>query len=483
MVILSDDHAVRALSAYGSGLNRTPHLDRLATEGLRFDRAFVVNAICTPSRATMLTGLHSHRNGVPVFNRFDASLPTFVHALHDAGYFTGLFGKWHLGSIPQGFDRWRILPGQGDYVDSAFEGPDGRRKLPGYVTDVITDLSLAFLDERPADRPFLLLCHHNAPHRPWDPPPSTESRRSDPAIPEPATLRDDYATRTDAAREAAMTIARHLRNRDLKIPPPPGATDAERRRHADQIPESVTITDERGPRLISGDELLIWKYRRYLGDYLACVDSLDRNVGRLLDRLDRDGLARDTLVIYASDNGFFLGEHGWYDKRFMYEESIRIPFLMRWPAAVPAGRTSDAMVLNLDLAQTITDVAGAAAPPGAQGRSLRPLFDGPTPADWRSSFYYRYYHDPGDHDVRAHYGVRTRTHKLVRFPTKSQAELYDLVADPLELRNVYDDPAFKAVRTELEAELAKAKSEAGDDDRFAGTKLPYGADLPASRPR
>lgn len=453
--ILSDDHAAAALSCYGSRLARTPHLDRLAAEGVRFDRAFVVNSICTPSRATILTGRHSHGNGVPVFNRFDPAQATFPQALRAAGYFTGLFGKWHLGSEPQGFDRWKVLPGQGDYRDSQFVGPEGRARVPGYVTDAITDLALGFLDERPRDRPFLLLVQHKAPHRPWDPDPRHAAAFADAEFPEPPTLRDDYATRGSAAREADMTIARHLTRRDLKGDPPAG---------------------------LDGDALLRWKYRRYLQDYLACAASLDENVGRLLDRLDREGLARDTLVVYASDNGFFLGEHGWYDKRFMYEPALRIPLLARWPAVAPAGASTDLMALNLDLAATFADAAGVPPLPGDQGRSLLPLLRGERPADWRRNFYYRYYHDPGDHDVREHYGVRTETHKLIRFPKSGESELYDLVADPDETRNLFDDPRHADLRAAMEDALLRAKEEAGDDDRFAGTQLPYGADLPASRP-
>ena len=440
LFILTDDHAAHALSCYGSAINQTPQLDRIAREGLRFDRAFVTNSICSPSRACILTGKHSHNNGVPVFNRFDGAQPTLPKYLQAAGYHTLLVGKWHLGSDPTGFDDWIVLPGQGRYHDPVFVTQQGRKTMTGYATDLITDLALERLERRPRDKPFCLLLHHKAPHRAWQPDAKHAGLYADADIPEPRTLRDDYVSRTDAAREAVMTIGRHLTKTDLKQEPPPG---------------------------LAGDALLRWQYQRFIKDYLRCVASVDDNVGRVLDWLDRNGLTRDTLVVYTSDNGFFLGDHGWYDKRFMYEPSLRVPLLVRWQAAIRAGGATAAMALNIDFAPTLLAAAGLPVPGDMQGRSLLPLLHGHQPADWRTSFYYRYYHDPGDHDTRAHLGVRTATHKLIWFWKKDQWELYDLLADPDELRNLYGEPDRQPLVAQLKAELERAKREAGDDDRYA----------------
>ncbi len=484
LYIMADDHAAHAIGAYGSRINKTPQLDRLARDGMRLDACFCVNSICTPSRACILTGKYSHKNGVPVFNRFDGSQPTLAKYLHAAGYYTGMIGKWHLGSDPTGFDRWTILPGQGVYHNPDFlearsstgilavphgqdaratEGP-GRRRIHGYVTDIITDLSIDFLKNRPKDKPFFLMCHHKAPHRPWDPDDKHFTLYDEEDIPEPATLRDDYATRTDAAREATMRVGRDLGRRDLKAAPPPG---------------------------LKGDDLLKWKYQRFIKDYLRCVASIDDNVGRLLDFLDREGLSQNTVVIYTSDQGFFLGDHGWFDKRFMYEQSIKMPFLIRWPGVIQPGSTQAAMVLNVDFAPTLMEIAGLKPPTGdcpdfrpgengtvplaagpfadphMQGRSFLPLLHGHRPADWRTSWYYRYYHDPGDHNTRAHYGVRTETHKLIYFWKKKQWECYDLVHDPDELHNLANDPAHADLVAKLKAELYRLKKEVQDNDEFA----------------
>lgn len=449
LFIMSDDHAAHALSCYGSRINATPNLDRIAREGLRFDKAFVTNSICTPSRASILTGKYSHANGTPVFNRFDGAQWTVAKALQAAGYHTGMIGKWHLGGTPTGFDEWTILPGQGRYVDPVFLDAKGRRTIPGYVTDVVTDLGIAFLEKRPADRPFFLMLHHKAPHREWTPDAKHAQLYEDVDIPEPETLRDDYATRTDAAREAKMTVRSHLTRTDLKVAPPAGLT---------------------------GDALLHWKYERFIKDYLRCIASVDDNVGRVLDWLDRNGLREDTIVVYTSDNGFFLGDHGWYDKRFMYEPSLRVPLLARWPGHIAPGSQSPAMTLNVDYAATFLSVAGLTAPDDLHGRSLEPLFAGTTPPDWRHSFYYRYYHDPGDHDTRAHLGVRTETHKLIWFWKKDQWELYDLLADRQELHNLYAEPGSAELVRTMKQELTRLKSAVRDDDRFADVQPPQGAD-------
>lgn len=484
LFLMSDDHAAHAISAYSGRINQTPHLDRLAREGMRFDRCFAVNSICSPSRATILTGKYSHLNGVPAFNRFDGSQPTVAKYLQAAGYHTAMIGKWHLGSDPTGFDYWIVLPGQGLYHDPAFLEPTGRRVIKGYATDIITDLSIEFLRKRPKDKPFFLMCHHKAPHRPWEPDDKHAKLYEDRDIPEPATLRDDYAGRADAAREAAMTIARDLTRRDLKLTPPAGLTGTNRQQWLNHKPTEVTLEVNGQPRTLTGEELFRWKYQRYIKDYLRCIASVDDNVGRLLDFLDQEGLRDNTVVIYTSDQGFFLGDHGWYDKRFMYEESIQMPFLVRWPGVARPGSTQAAMALNTDFAPTFLDAAGLPTPADMQGRSLLPLLRGQRPADWRTSWYYRYYHDPGDHNTRAHYGVRTETHKLIYFWKKDQWELYDLVKDPEELRNVYTDPACADTVAKLKQELQRLKKEVRDNDEYADKLPPPGVDgQPVPRPR
>jgi len=449
LYIMSDDHAAHAISAYGSRVNQTPNIDRIAREGMRFDRCFATNSICTPSRATIITGKYSHINGVPVFNRLDGSQPTVAKYLQAAGYHTGMIGKWHLGSDPTGFDKWTILPGQGVYHNPTFLEPGGKREMKGYVTDIIADLAIDFIKNKPQGKPFFLMCHNKAPHRNWQPDEKHAKMYEDREIPEPPTLRDDYASRTDAAHETTMTVARHLTKSDLKMDPPAG---------------------------LEGDALLKWKYQRYMQDYLRCIASIDDNVGRLLDFLEKEGLKDSTMVIYTSDQGFFLGDHGWYDKRFMYEESIKMPFLVQWPGVAKAGSVQDALAINPDFAPTFMDAAGLAVPADMQGRSLVSLMKGERPGDWRKSFYYRYYHDPGDHNTRAHYGVRTETHKLIYFWKKNQWEMYDLVKDPMELKNLYDDPSLKDTVEKLKVELYRLKKEVKDDDQFADKQPPHGVD-------
>jgi arylsulfatase A-like enzyme len=448
--IMTDDHAAHAISAYGSTINQTPHLDRLAKEGALFTNVFATNSICTPSRATILTGQYSHLNGVTMFNRFDSARTSVARLLQQGGYHTGMIGKWHLGSDPQGFDHWEIFPGQGVYHDPVLYTATGERTYTGqYATDVVTDLALAFIARRPADKPFFLMLHHKAPHRPFQPNAAHGAAFSARTIPESPTLFDDYAGRTDALHENKQRIANDMTKEDLKQDPPAGLT---------------------------GDALTRWKYQRYMQDYLATVQSVDDNVGRVLDALDQAGLARDTIVIYTSDQGFFLGDHGLFDKRFMYEESIRMPFLVRWPAVVKAGTRVDAMGLNVDFAPTFLDAAGLPAAADMQGHSLIPLLRGRTPAGWRTSMYYRYYHDPGHHNTRAHYGVRTKTHKLIYFWKKDQWELYDLVKDPKEMHNLYGQPAAARLTASLKAELTRLKRAAKDDDQLADVQIPQGVD-------
>jgi arylsulfatase A-like enzyme len=445
--IMSDDHAAHAISAYGSKINTTPNIDRIAKEGMRFVNCFAVNSICTPSRASILTGKYSHLNGVPVFNRFDGSQPTLAKYLQAAGYHTGMIGKWHLFSDPTGFDYWNILPGQGVYQDPVLIEMGERKKHTGYVTDLITDFSIEFLKNRPKDKPFFLMCHHKAPHRPWQPDAKHARLYDNVDVPEPATFDDDYRTRSDAAREATMRIDRDLTGNDLKQDPPPG---------------------------LSGAALKHWRYERYIKDYLACIASVDDNVGRLLDYLERSGLAQDTIVIYTSDQGFFLGDHNWFDKRFMYEESLRMPLLVRYPDHVKAGTVNDRMILNVDFAPTLMEFAGLKIPADIQGRSFALLLRGEQPRDWRTSMYYRYYHYPQDHRVQPHYGLRTERYKLIYFNKIDQWELFDLQKDQHELNNVSADPAYAETLGKLKGELQRLKKEMKDEDQFAN-ELPKDA--------
>lgn len=439
LYIMADDHAAHAISAYGSKINKTPHIDRIARDGLRLNNCFVTNSICTPSRATIITGQYSHINGVPVFNHIDPKRPTLARYLQAAGYHTGMIGKWHLGTDPVGYDYWNILPGQGVYHDPVFIDMGQKKKVAGYATDIITDLSISFLDKRPKDKPFFLMCHHKAPHRPWDPDEKHAKLFENVDIPLPETFDDDYEGKSAAAREATMRIDRDLTARDLKQKPPEGLT---------------------------GKELKKWKYQRYMRDYLACVASIDDNVGRLLDYLDKSGLAQNTIVVYTSDQGFFLGDHNWFDKRFMYEESLRMPFVVRWPGVIKPGTVSDAMVLNVDFAPMMLDVAGQKVPADMQGRSFVPILKGEKPADWRTSMYYRYYHYPMHHRVQPHYGIRTERYKLIFFNKLDEWELYDLEKDPKEMKNLIKDPALADTIKKLKEEMYRLKKDLKDEDQF-----------------
>jgi arylsulfatase A-like enzyme len=443
LFIMSDDHAAHAISAYGSKVNETPHIDRIAKEGVRLDRCYAVNSICTPSRATILTGQYSHLNGVPVFNAFDRTRDNVAKRLKAAGYQTAMIGKWHLGSDPSGFDYWQILPGQGAYWRPILYGTDGEKTYPGHVTDVITDLTTKWLDGRKKDQPFFMMMHHKAPHRNWQPQPQFAAMFTNRVIPAPANLLATHEGHASAIREQKQGIVDLVPN-DLKAEPPAGLT---------------------------GDELTKWKYQRYMQDYLACVQGVDDSIGKILEYLEEHGLEKNTLIIYASDQGFFLGDHGLFDKRFMYEESSRMPFVARWPGHIKPGTVSEALAINCDFAPTFLELAGSKIPEGVQGRSLLPLLRGEKPDDWRKSFYYRYYHDPGHHNTRQHYGVRTETHKLIYFPTIDQWECFDLVLDPGEMRNIYGDPTAKDVVAKLKTELERVKREAKDtENKYADSK-------------
>jgi arylsulfatase A-like enzyme len=441
---MSDDHAAHAMSCYGSRINRTPNMDRIAQDGIRLDACLCTNSICAPSRATILTGKYSHRNGVLTLDdAMDGRQPTFPQMLQAAGYQTAIIGKWHLGHggihDPTGFDYWNVLPGQGLYHDPRMFDMGEAKVFPGYVTDLITDFCLDWLERRDRERPFCLLCHHKAPHRRWEPDEKHAPLYDGVDIPEPPTFHDTYTYRSQAAAYARMRIDRDLDDEDTKGPPPPGLT---------------------------GLPLKQWKYQRYIKDYLRCVASVDDSVGRLLDYLDEAHLAEDTLVIYTSDQGFFLGDHNWYDKRFMYEESLRMPFVARYPREIPAGSTSDALVLNNDFAPLFLDCAGLPTPADMDGRSCRAVLQGRTPPDWRTSMYYRYFMHMAHHGVCAHYGVRTGRYKLIHYylddPLPPEWELFDLQQDPLEMHSVYDDPAYAGVVTELKAELKRLREDLGD---------------------
>lgn len=451
--IFSDDHAQQAISAYGSKVNETPHIDRLAARGVRFLNSFVTNSICTPSRATLLTGQYSHRNGVPVFNRFDGSRDHVVKRLQAGGYHTGIVGKWHLGSDPTGFDRWIILPGQGAYWDPVFLVPGRKLRLKGHCTDLTTDLALEWLRTRPRDQPFFLMLHHKAPHRTWEPTERHVEQFKGRQFPEAATLWDDYATRPTALPQNEQTIARDLTRRDLKLTPPSGLQGRELRDWLQFKPMEQKVDG----RILRGEELVRWKYQRYLQDYLACVQGVDDSVGRVLDYLEENGLSENTIVIYTSDNGWYLGELGLYDKRFMYEPGLRVPLLAAGPG-IAAGQEPEAMAANIDLAPTFLDLAGLDIPGEMQGRSLRPLLRGETPPDWRRSIYYRYYHDPGHHNTAAHLGIRTTTHKLIHYWKQDAYELFDLVTDPLEQHNLLHDPE-EAARPDIATKFAELKEE------------------------
>lgn len=478
LFIMTDDHAAHAIGCYGSVVNKTPNFDRLASGGMRFDNCFVTNSICTPSRAVILTGKYSHLNGVPNFNRLDGSQPTLSKYLQVAGYHTGIVGKWHLGSDPTGFNYWEILPGQGRYFDPVFYDANRTRTIKGYVTNVIADLSIEFLENRPKDKPFFLMCHHKAPHRAWQPEEKYRTEFANKIIPEPLTLRDDYATRTDAIHENRQRVFDDMTRNDLKLEPPADLKGEARQKWLAEKPTEVEIEVNGQKRTLQGEELNAWKYQRYMQDYLACVQSVDDSIGRLLDYLDAHHLADNTIVVYTSDQGFYLGDHGMYDKRFMYEEALRTPLIVRWPGHTRPGSVQKALSLNLDFAPTFLDAAGAPVPADLQGRSLVPLLEGQVPGVWRTGIYYRYYHDPGHHNTGAHYGIRTATHKLIYFWKKDQWEMYDLTQDPHELHNLYSDPAQKETVEQLKAELYRLKKEFKDNDQFADQQPPDDVDGP-----
>ena len=461
LFIYMDDHAAQTIGAYGSRFGPTPNIDSLAADGLLFRNAFCTNSICAPARAVVLTGKHSHVNGVPD-NRstFDGAQETFPKALQAAGYRTAMIGKWHLRSTPTGFDHYEVLRGQGPYYNPLLLTPDGQQRHRGYTTEVITDRALAFLEEAAAsEQPWLLMYQHKAPHRNWQPGPNEVGLFDDVTFPEPPTLFDDYATRNPGCATQEMSIATHLRDEyDLKLAPPPGLDE-------EQLTTWKAAYDPRNAAFHAdpptGDERTRWNYQRYTKDYMRCILGVDRQVGRVLEALERLELSDDTLVIYTSDQGFYLGEHGWYDKRWMYEESLRFPLIARWPGVIEPGTESEELVVNLDFAATFLELAGVPDAMTTQGRSLVPLLEGEAPTDWREDLYYRYY-EVGEHAVPPHFGLRTATHKLIEFPDSGFTELFDLQADPHEVQNLAGDPAQAELLGRLQARVRARAAELGD---------------------
>jgi arylsulfatase A-like enzyme len=449
LFIMSDDHTSQAISAYGGILADvcpTPNIDRLADEGMLFNNCFVTNSICSPSRAAIFTGKYAHKNGVYKFTALDQSQPTLPKIMQEAGYHTALIGKYHLHSNPVGLDYFSILPGQGSYhnpefIEAGDEHPSGwvqqgkRTEYQGHSSDVIADKALDYLkNKRDKDKPFMLFCHFKAPHDTWEFAERYRDFLEEVEIPEPGNLFDDYEGRSDALKTTLQYIGSEWGD------------------HTDFIEETKHLEGVAKKKM---------QYQLYMKKYLRCVKGVDDNVGRILDYLDESGLAKNTIVIYTGDQGFFLGEHGLYDKRFMYEEALRMPFLVRWPGRIKRGSISEGMILNIDFAPTILEAAGVKVHPGMQGRSFMPLLKGKLPSDWRKSMYYRYYYS--HFETEPHYGVRTYTHKLIYFNKIDQWELYDLVSDPNEMNNLYENPDYKQVAEDLKKELNHLQAELGDD--------------------
>ncbi|MCA9244913.1 MAG: sulfatase [Phycisphaerales bacterium] len=472
--IFSDDHAAHAIGAYGgllASVNPTPNIDKLGQQGMLFSNCFCANSICGPSRASIITGKHAHANGFGQNeNQFDQGQPTFPKMLQKAGYTTAMIGKWHLGSDPQGFDYWKILPGQGVYYNPDFVSPSGEERIEGHCTELITDMALEWLKNgRDKSKPFLLMCQHKAPHRNWMPQLKYLSLYNDTRIPEPDTLFDDYADNAIPARIQEMEIDRHMTLvYDLFALPP------------DQDPTPNLATDKSGvanlERMtpvqrkawddgfakdnaafavaqLTGMDLVRWKYQRYMKNYLRCVRGVDDCVGELMKAIDEEGLADNTVVIYSSDQGFYLGDYGWYDKRWMYDVSMRMPLIVKWPGVTKPGSTCDLLTQNIDFAETFLDIAGLKPNADMQGVSLVPLLKGQKPADWRDALYYHYLEFPSVHMVARHYGIRTNRYKLIHFYEFGEWEFYDLQRDPEERLNQYNNPDYADTITGLKGRL------------------------------
>lgn len=495
LFIMTDDHTTQAMSCYGGNLIETPNMDRIANEGIRFDNCYATNALSGPSRACILTGKFGHVNGfTDNASKFDGSQQTFPKLLQTAGYKTAMVGKWHLISEPQGFDFWSVVSGQeeqGDYYSPEFVEMGQQITEPGYVTDVITDKAIKFIDEVADEAPFMVMLHQKAPHRNWMPAPHHLGMFNDTVFPEPETLFDDYTTRGDAARTQDMSIANTLKNDwDLKLLTREEILAGGNRLYNvyTRMPEEVQhkwdsvyaprIAEYRSGKL-KGKELVRWKYQQFMRDYLATVMSVDENIGRVLDHLEKIGELDNTIIVYTSDQGFFLGEHGWFDKRFMYEECQRMPFIVRYPMSIKAGTTTSAIAMNIDFGPTFLDYAGVEVPEDMQGQSLRPVLDaeGKVPADWREAAYYHFYEYPAEHSVKRHYGIRTADCKLIHFYNDvDQWEMYDMNADPKELNNVYDDPAYASKRAQMHELLEKVQQQYADIDPCEKEVIMYKGD-------
>jgi len=485
--IMSDDHAYQAISAYGYGLNKTPNIDRLAKEGALFTRATVTNSLCAPSRAVLLTGKHSFKNGkVDNVSRFNWDQDNFAKELQRAGYQTALIGKIHMDGIPQGFNYSAVLIDQGQYYNPDFIINGKKEQVKGYVTDLTTDMALEWLKNRDQNKPFCLLYHQKAPHREWLPALRHLKSYTQMKVKEPVTLFDDYEGRGTAAKEAEMNILKDMNwAADNKISPKvmdelglKERLDWDKKVYRANLarmnPEQRAIWDsvynpiiedfrKRYPGM-SKEDMMHWRYQRYMQDYLGCIASVDDGVGKLLEFLKANGLDENTIVVYTSDQGFYLGEHGWFDKRFMYEESLRTPLLIRYPKEIPAGTKIDALVQNLDFAPTFLDYAGVKVPSEMQGKSFRNLVNGKSTA-WRDAIYYTYYEYPSIHMVKRHYGIRTDRYKLIHFYYDiDEWELYDLEKDPHEMHNVYNDPAYADVRKSMHQRLEELRKGYGDSD-------------------
>ncbi len=462
VMIISDDHAYQAISAYGSKLMQTPNIDRIANEGAIFKKAYVTNSICGPSRATILTGKYSHKNGFKdnETSSYNGNQNTFIKELQKGGYQTAWVGKLHLDDKPQGFDFWQILPGQGSYYNPDFLMMDGTKKrIEGYATNVIEDVAETWLDKRDTSKPFCLVIGHKATHRTWMPDTRDLGMFDNTTFPLPENFYDNYSGRKAAAVQD-MTIAKTMiMGYDLKMFETKEAedkegtikrmNDAQRKKFDDYY---SPVYEDLKKRDLSGNALTEWKYQRYMKDYLSTAASLDRNIGRTLDYLDKNNLASNTIVIYISDQGFYLGEHGWFDKRFMYEESFRTPMVMRYPGVISPGTVNNSLLLNLDIAPTLLSAAGVAIPKDMQGESFLPLLT-KEKAKGRKAMYYHYYEN-GEHSVSPHFGISTGRYKLIRFYKRVESwELYDLQKDKFEMKNLYGNKKYKKLTQKLKEEL------------------------------
>ncbi len=486
--IMSDDHAYQAISAYDGGLNETPNIDRIATEGAIFTRACVTNSMCAPSRAVMLTGKHSFLNGkVDNILPFNWDQDNFPKQLQKAGYQTAMIGKIHLDGLPQGFDFSMVLEGQGAYYNPDFLVNGKKETIKGYCSDIVTETALDWLkNKRDVNKPFCLLYHQKAPHREWLPAPKYFKKYTKMSFKEPETLFDNYEGRGTAAKTAEMNIFTHMNwAGDSKIYPEVmdelgiketsdldknafkrevGRMDKEQRASWDSVYGPINEAFKKEYPNMSKKELMHWRYERYMQDYLGCIASVDDGVGEVLDYLDKNGLTENTIVVYTSDQGFYLGEHGWFDKRFMYEESFRTPLLMRYPKEIKPGTRISKLVQNLDFAPTFLDYCGVAIPKDIQGESFRKLVSGET-SEWRDAVYYTYYEYPSVHMVKRHYGVATERYKLIHFYYDvDEWEMYDLEKDPHEMKSVYNDPAYADVQQMMLKRLTELRAKYGDSD-------------------